>query len=108
MTWTDIIVFTSNLKNEAEYQKVIPPELQTRFDLVCEFEEPSTIEKIQFLELLLDRAKEKFPDQFAQIDMSKEDKKRLFDFNYSNMHALRDIKREFNQRLMDYFTSKGV
>ena len=31
-----VIIFTSNLPNETEYKKVIPPELQTRFDLVCE------------------------------------------------------------------------
>jgi len=63
-----IIVFISNLRNEYEYQKVIPLELQTRFDMVCEFEESSTMEKTQFLELLLNKAKDKFSDQFAQIE----------------------------------------
>ena len=46
-----VVVFTSNLSSEAEYKKIIPPELQTRFDLVCEFEEPSAKEKAQFLQL---------------------------------------------------------
>lgn len=103
-----IIVFTSNLQNEPEYQKVIPPELKTRFDLVCEFEEPTCEEKTMFLDLLLEKAKSKFVEQFEKIEMTETDKMKLYDFNYSNIHSLRDIKRVFNQRLMDCFVSKGV
>lgn len=103
-----IIVFTSNLQNEVEYKKVIPPELQTRFDLVCEFEEPTYSEKIQFLDLLLEQAQSKFIDQFSQIEMTPSEKTQLYDFNYSNVKDLRDIKKIFYQRLMDFFASKGV
>lgn len=103
-----IIVFTSNLQNESEYKKVIPPELQTRFDLVCEFEEPTYSEKTQFLDLLLEQAQLKFIDQFSQIEMTPSEKSQLYDFNYSNVKALRDVKKIFNQRLMDFFTSKGI
>ncbi|AKJ39063.1 ATPase [Methanosarcina barkeri CM1] len=103
-----IIVFTSNLQNEVEYKKVIPPELQTRFDLVCEFEEPTYSEKIQFLDLLLEQAQSKFIDQFSQIEMTPSEKRQLYDFNYSNVKDLRDIKKIFYQRLMDFFASKGI
>lgn len=102
-----IIVFTSNIPNEAEYKKIIPPELQTRFDLVCEFEAPTSSEKMEFLDLLLEKAYEKYPDQFAAINMTEEDKQQLYDFDYSGLSALRDIKRVFNNRLMDFFDSKG-
>ena len=103
-----IIIFTSNLLTKKEYESKIPPELQTRFDLVCEFEEPTTKEKEEFLELLLEKAKIKFSDQFANINFTSYDKRKLFDFDFSSIHALRDIKRQFNNRLMDYFVDKKV
>lgn len=103
-----VIIFTSNIPNESEYKKTIPPELQTRFDLVCEFEEPTSIEKNQFLELLLEKAYEKYPEQFGTIQMADSDKQDLLNFDYSGLSALRDIKRVFNNRLMDFFDRKGV
>ena len=103
-----VIIFTSNLLGEAEYKKAIPPELQTRFDLVCEFEEPTMAEKTAFLDLLLETAKAKYSEQFAEIEMTENEKKHLYAFDYSSLSALRDIKRVFNNRLMDYFAEKGV
>lgn len=103
-----VIIFTSNLLSEAEYKKAIPTELQTRFDLVCEFEEPTMAEKTAFLELLLEMAKTKYSEQFAEIEMTEDEKKQLYAFDYSSLSALRDIKRVFNNRLMDYFAEKGV
>lgn len=103
-----IIVFTSNIPNETEYKKAIPQELQTRFDLVCEFEEPTSAEKVEFLDLLLEKAYEKYPDQFAAIALTEEDKGYLYSFDYNSLAALRDIKRVFNNRLIDLFRSKGV
>lgn len=103
-----VIIFTSNLRSEAEYKKTIPPELQTRFDLVCEFEEPTIAEKTAFLDLLLETAKTKYPEQFTEIEMTEKEKMELYDFDYSSLSALRDIKREFNNRLMDLFLEKGV
>jgi len=76
--------------------------------LVCEFEEPTYSEKIQFLDLLLEQAQSKFIDQFSQIEMTPSEKTQLYDFNYSNVKDLRDIKKIFYQRLMDFFASKGV
>lgn len=103
-----IIIFTSNIQNESEYKKTIPPELQTRFDLVCEFEMPSLAEKTEFLDLLLEKAQTKYIDQFSQIKMTDAEKRELYNFDYSNIPALRDIKRVFNNRLMDFFNAKGV
>ena len=40
--------------------------------------------------------------------MTEDEKKELYDFDYSSITALRDIKRVFNNRLMDYFTKKGI
>lgn len=103
-----VIIFTSNLHSEAEYKKVISSELQTRFDLVCEFEESTVAVKTEFLNLLLEKAKTKYSEQFAEIEMTEDEKKQLYAFEYSSLSALRDIKQVFNNRLMDYFTEKGV
>lgn len=103
-----IVVFTSNIQHESDYKKEIPPELQTRFDLVCQFEEPSVAEKTKFLDLLLERAKEKYSDKFSNFEMTQADRDHLYDFDYSGLSALRDIKRAFNNRLMDLFGEKGV
>ena len=103
-----IIVFTSNIPNEAEYKKIIPQELQTRFDLVCEFEEPTPAEKVEFLDLLLEKAYEKYFEQFAIITLTEEDKQYLYSFDYKGLTAFRDIKRVFNNRLMDLFSNKGI
>lgn len=101
-----IIIFTSNIPNENEYKKAIPPELQTRFDLVCEFEKPTLLEKREFLELLFEKAKNKYKEQFNNITVTDEDSERLFNFDYSELSSLRDIKRVFNNRLMDLFSEK--
>ncbi|MCD7804953.1 MAG: AAA family ATPase [Oscillospiraceae bacterium] len=103
-----VIIFTSNIQNEAEYKKTIPPELQTRFDLVCEFEEPTSDEKTEFLNLLLEKAYQKYPEEFATFELTEQDKRSLYDFDYRSLSALRDIKREFNNRLVDLFSSKGI
>lgn len=103
-----VIIFTSNIPNESEYKKNIPPELQTRFDLVCEFEEPTPAEKKQFLELLLEKAIVKYPEKFSAYEITDADKRVLFNFDYSGTTALRDIKRIFNNRLMDFFANKGL
>ncbi|ABJ62176.1 AAA family ATPase [Leuconostoc mesenteroides] len=103
-----VLIFTSNIQNETEYKKIIPPELQTRFDLVCEFQIPSINEKRRFLELLFEQAQRKFVDQFSKIKCTEEDKEELFAFDYSEVNAFRDLKRHFNNRLMDFFTSKNV
>lgn len=103
-----IIIFTSNIQTENEYKQKIPLELQTRFDLVCEFEKPSSDEKHKFLELLLEKAKITHCDSFARFTMTPNDESFLLGFDCSDLSALRDIKRVFNNRLMDLFKAKGV
>ncbi|OBR91426.1 chaperone protein ClpB [Clostridium ragsdalei P11] len=98
-----IVIFTSNILSEAEFQKTIPPELQTRLDLVCEFKEPSVADKHDFLELLYNKAAKKYVAQFSDYNITIDDKKTLYNFSYQNLHALRDIKREFQNKLMELF-----
>ena len=78
------------------------------FDLVCEFEVPTELEKNQFLDLLLEKATQRYAKQFEQIVLTEADKRKLYGFDYSKLTALRDIKRVFNDRLMTFFEEKGV
>lgn len=98
-----IIIFTSNIPSESEYKKIIPQELQTRFDLVCEFEKPTLTEKYEYLDLLLEKAKQKFPERFASQEFTKKYMKKLYDFDYSEFSSFRDIKKVFDNRLIDFF-----
>ena len=76
--------------------------------MVCEFETPTVDEKREFLELLLEKARQKYPEPFAKFTMTEADRKYLLEFDYSNITALRDIKRIFNNRLMDLFEAKDL
>lgn len=96
-----VVIFTSNILNETEYKKIIPQELQTRFDLVCEFEAPSRNDKKEFIELLLKRAEEKYPefDKLLEADIAK-----LKNMNNYPYESLREIKKAFNNLLMECFS----
>ena len=41
-------------------------------------------------------------------ELVEDEKQKLYSFDYSSISALRDIKRLFNNRLMDYFAEKDV
>ena len=75
---------------------------------MCEFEKPSIDEKKQFLELLLEKAMVKHAESFSKFTFTEDDKKTLLGFDCSDLTALRDIKRVFNNQLMDLFESKGL
>ncbi|MFS0647390.1 AAA family ATPase [Siminovitchia sp. 179-K 8D1 HS] len=53
-----LIVFTSNL-DEQNFYKVIPEELQSRLDLVCEFEKLTISEKQEFVNDYINRVSQK-------------------------------------------------
>ena len=67
---------------------------------MCIRDRPKINEKIEFLNLLFEQAKEKFSDQFDRITISEDEKDELFNFDYSSLSALRDIRRVFNLSLI--------
>lgn len=92
-----IVIFTSNIQTEADYKKIIPPELQTRFDLVCEFEEPSKKDKRAYLNHLLEKAKSKI-EGADSLDVETDGK--LINLSTYNSTSLRELKKEFNNKLL--------
>ena len=103
-----IIIFTSNILSMKEYKDSIPNELQTRFDLVAEFQSPTIKDKKQFVDLLIEQAKLNFSDKFSKIQLSTDDYKTLHDFGYLEQNALRDIRKLFYQNLIIFFELRGI
>lgn len=103
-----IIVFTSNIQSEADYKKIIPPELQTRFDLVCEFEPPTEQDKRAFVSLLIEKAKSKYADLIEMYGITDQEFETVCSFNYMSEDSLRDIRKVFNARIMDLFDKKAA
>jgi len=87
-----IIIFTSNLLTEEEFFQTIPPELQSRMDLVCKFVPLSLQEKKTYVEYQLDRYIERLSEEFAKHNVTDEIKKKLTEVNFSGTDNLRDIK----------------
>lgn len=101
-----VIIFTSNIQNDNDYKSIIPPELQTRFDLVCEFEQPTAEDKKAYLNLLLERAKTKYQEQIKNYQITDKELISVIEFDCSEQVSLRDIKRIFNNKIMELFDSK--
>lgn len=101
-----IIIFTSNIPTENEYKKTIPQELQTRFDLVCEFEKPSLANKTEFINLLIEKAEKRILEGSSSEKLTEKERKLIFDFDYGNIDSLRDIKRVFNDKLVSVLMNR--
>lgn len=103
-----ILVFTSNIPNKNSYKSIIPNELQTRFDLVCEFEPPTIHDKKAFVDLLVARAKKMLTKRYPELGFSDQEVLQLSSFNYADSEALRDIKKIFNQKLASLISAKKI
>lgn len=93
-----IIVFTSNIDRK-QFLEQIPPELQSRFDLVSEFHVLSREDKENFAENLIETFLDKLRSETNMPDLS------VSDINYSDIvdgtDNLRDIKRILQDRILN-------
>lgn len=96
-----IIIFTSNIRSEEEFLKVIPNEFKSRLNLVCKFEPLTYEQKVKYIN---------FQVQYY-IDMYMDEKiKRKIDKNKIEMFAkvntskddLRKIKEEVKGNIMRF------
>jgi len=88
-----IIIFTSNIISAKEYNNMIPAELRTRFDLVCEFKRPSEGDIIKYIDLLIERIKQNNSVYYNKL--SEQDINTLTSFDYNSLGSLREIKKKF-------------
>lgn len=99
-----VVIFTSNIQTEADYKKIIPPELQTRFDLVCEFNEPSVKDKEEYLQYLLQAARGRFE---GVNELSDTTCRKLTNLKNYCSTSLRELNKEFNNNLLDELDRLG-
>lgn len=94
-----IIVFTSNI-NEEQFLKGIPPELQSRFDIVHEFLTLTREEKIKFLEHQIKMFSEKIQEQSDYLVFS-ESEIESFKEIVDTSDNLRDIQRTLQNKMLN-------
>ena len=88
-----VIVFTSNILSEDEFNQKIPAELRTRFDLICEFSRPSKDNIKEYIELLMEKIKSENKEFYEKLDES--DISSLIHYDYYSIGSLREIKKKF-------------
>ena len=93
-----VIVFTSNI-NRNQFLELIPPELQSRFDLISEFHVLSREDKKDFAEDVIELFLEKLRSETDIPGIS------VSDINYLDIvdgtDNLRDVKRILQQRILN-------
>ncbi|WP_440897451.1 AAA family ATPase [Amphibacillus sp. Q70] len=96
-----IIIFTSNLDKERFYRE-IPPEFQSRLDLVCEFSSLNDKEKSEYIDYFVSDLIYKINHEpsLEDIDLSPQEIQQLKDINLYDIKNIRDIKREVVDRLL--------
>ena len=97
-----IIVFTSNLRSEKEFNDRLPHELRTRFDLICEFVDPSDDEKTAYAIRLAKETARQYEErlrlEIGSIDVSLSE-----DFLASiSGCSLREINKMTKSRIADF------
>ena len=60
------------------------------------------------IDLVTDKLERQIRKNKTRLNRNTKESVKEFNFDYSSLSALRDIKRVFNNRLMDFFTEKGV
>lgn len=97
-----IIIFTSNIPTADEFYKVLLPELQSRFDLVCEFKPLTDEDKKIYVEFQLNRYIERLSDEFKKHEVTDDTRRKLSNVNYKGTDNLRDIKRMIEQNVIEF------
>ncbi|MCK6259415.1 AAA family ATPase [Fictibacillus sp. KIGAM418] len=88
-----IIVFTSNL-DESNFYKVIPTELSSRFDLVCEFSLLTEVEKRNFVSYYVDSFLEKIKkENTLDRQFTTQEIQEFKNINVNSIENIRDIRR---------------
>lgn len=97
-----IIIFTSNIPTADDFYKVIPPEFQSRIDLVCEFKPLTDEEKKLYVDFQLDRYMQRLADEFEKHGVTEDTRRKLSNINYKGTDNLRDIKRMIEQKVIEF------
>lgn len=95
-----IIIFTSNL-NETDFYKVIPPELQSRLDMVCEFEKLSIKDKNLFVSMETNRL-------FSELNIANLSINKVPNVDEREIDNIRDIKKIVQNNVATFINDNKV
>lgn len=88
-----VIIFTTNLSKD-NYKEILPPPLLSRFTLKCFFENPTNMEKLQFIEKRLDELLKKYNTEIVNPKITISEIKQNIDFEkIGNISDFRVINR---------------
>jgi ATP-dependent Clp protease ATP-binding subunit ClpA len=92
-----IIIFTSNM-DEKGFNSTIPPELRSRFDLICEFKTLNNDDKQKYVNFYI----ENFLSNIEVIrSFTEEEKLEFKNVNVNSIDNLRDINRVIRDKILD-------
>lgn len=97
-----IIIFTSNIPTADDFYKTIPPELQSRIDLVCDFKPLTENEKESYVDFQLTRYMDRLSEEFAKRGVTENTRQELSSVNFKGTDNLRDIKRMIEEKVIEY------
>ncbi|WP_157144855.1 AAA family ATPase, partial [Brachyspira pilosicoli] len=101
-----IIIFTSNIENENQYNNIIPNTLTTRFDMIFHFTIPRKNDKEKFIELVCNKLIKRENLKALNIsNISDDDIKKLKLYEYDNIESLRDIELILKNKFIDIIKS---
>lgn len=95
-----IIIFTSNL-DENKFYQIIPPELQSRLDLVCEFQPLNSEEKKQYVSYYVNKFVKELESKGNIKSLPQKEIQELMEINVENIENLREINRIITNKIME-------
>ena len=99
-----ILIFTSNILTEKEFKQRIPPELQSRIDFICQFEELKPYELDEYINYQINRFCKYLQSINPRYVLYDEFKKNLItEINNRDTNNLRDIKKIIEEKMIDNF-----
>ena len=96
-----IVIFTSNMSCE-EYYRMIPPELQSRIDMVCEFALLTNLQKRECIKLRVAQLLEKAQKSKITVNLPEEDIQEIMECDVSSICNVRDLNRLVDDKLLRY------
>lgn len=99
-----VLIFTSNIRTEKEFKQRIPPELQSRIDFICQFEELKPYELNEYINYQINHFCKYLQSINPGYVLYDEFKKNLItEINNRNTNNLRDIKKIIEEKMIANF-----
>lgn len=93
-----IIVFTSNIKDENEFNNKMSPEFKSRINLICEFTSLSDVDKLKYINYQIQEFKENLNTNTIKHKEIPEE----ISIDYKDTDDLRELRDRVYNKMMEY------